>query len=55
MEFQRNQGAETKRQAVAHLSKWSAQLTERKLENIMKEIMYPPKNNIEHLMVLLCL
>lgn len=48
MEFQRNHGAEPKGKAVAVLSRLISQLTGRKVEIIMKEIMYPPKNNIEH-------
>jgi hypothetical protein len=31
------------------------QVTERKMEVIMKEIIWPPKNSIERLMVILCL
>jgi len=55
MEFQRNHGAEPKGKAVAVLIRWISQLTGREVEIVMKEIMYSPKNNIEHKMVVLCL
>lgn len=54
MEFQRNHGAEPKGKAVAVLSRWISQLRGRKVEIIMKEVIYPPKNSTEHKIVVLC-
>ena len=54
MECLRNHGAEPKVKAVAVLIRWISQLTGRKVETVIKEIMYLPKNNVEHIMVVLC-